>query len=79
MSQFRSLTSARASPYCVTARHSCIFEKRFFRLFCEAGLGDCTAETRSARSKEFLIKKFSELCELRAFVVNTSHGKPGIT
>jgi hypothetical protein len=26
-----------------------------------------------------LIKKFSELCELRAFVVNTSHGKPGIT
>src|SRR5262249_45564404 len=34
-----------------------------------AGLGECTAETRS---KEFLIKRFSELCELWASVVNTS-------
>jgi len=33
-----------------------------FRLYCEAGLRDCTAETRRTRSKEFLIKKFSELC-----------------
>jgi hypothetical protein len=32
------------------------------------GLGDCTAE---ARSKEFLIKKYSELCELCASAVNT--------
>ena len=43
-----------------------------FRLYCEAGLRDCTAETRRTRSKEFLIKKFSELCELWASVVNTS-------
>ena len=49
------------------------------------GLGDCTAEARPstgsgrgepveprrARSKEFLIKKYSELCELWASVVNT--------
>ena len=35
------------------------------------GLGDCTAEARRARSKEFLIKKYSELCELCAsFTVN---------
>jgi hypothetical protein len=34
-------------------------------------LGDCTAEARRARSKEFLIKKYSELCELCASVVNT--------
>src|SRR4030095_4551715 len=33
------------------------FKSRFFRLTCEAGLGDCTAEARRARSKEFLIKK----------------------
>jgi hypothetical protein len=26
---------------------------------CEAGLGDCTAETPRSRSKEFLIKKYS--------------------
>jgi hypothetical protein len=31
---------------------------------CEAGLGDYTAEARRTRSKEFLIKKFSDLCEL---------------
>jgi len=43
-----------------------------FRHSCEAGLGDCTAE---ARSKEFLIKKFSDLCELGASVVNTSSQK----
>jgi hypothetical protein len=35
------------------------------------GLGDCTAEARRARSKEVLIKKYSELCELCASVVNT--------
>jgi hypothetical protein len=43
-----------------------------FRLSCEEGLGDCTAEARRTRSKEFLIQKFSDLCELRASVVNTS-------
>ena len=33
------------------------------------GLGDCTAEARKgARSKEFLAKRFSELCELCASV-----------
>jgi hypothetical protein len=36
----------------------------------KAGLGVCTAETRRAQSKGFLIKKHSELCELRASVVN---------
>jgi hypothetical protein len=30
-----------------------------------------TAEARRTRSKEFLIKKFSDLCELCASVVNT--------
>jgi hypothetical protein len=34
------------------------------------GLGDCTAEARRARSKKFLIKKYSELCELGVSVVN---------
>jgi hypothetical protein len=34
------------------------------------GLGDYTAETRRAPSKEFLIKKHSELCELGVSVVN---------
>ena len=34
------------------------------------GLGDRTAEAQRARSKEFLIKKYSELCELRASAVN---------
>jgi len=38
-------------------------------LSCEPGIGDCTAE---ARRKEFLIKKYSELRELCASVVNTS-------
>ena len=33
-------------------------------LFCEPGLGDCTAEAWRTRRKEFLIKKYSELCEL---------------
>jgi hypothetical protein len=28
------------------------------------GLGDCTAAALRARSKEFLIKKHAELCEL---------------
>ena len=36
------------------------------------GLGDCTAEALRARSKEFLTKRFSELCELWASVVNNS-------
>jgi hypothetical protein len=31
-----------------------------------------TAEARRARSKEFLIKKYSELCELCVSVVKTS-------
>jgi len=30
------------------------------------GLGYYTAEARRTRSKEFSVKKFSELCELRA-------------
>jgi hypothetical protein len=33
-------------------------------LSCEPGLGDCSAEARRTRRKEFLIKKYSELCEL---------------
>jgi hypothetical protein len=33
------------------------------------GLGHCTAEALRARSKEFFIKKYSELC---ASVVNAS-------
>jgi hypothetical protein len=33
-------------------------------LSCEPGLGDCTAEARRTRRKEFLIKKYSKLCEL---------------
>jgi hypothetical protein len=50
-----------------------------FRLSCEAGLGDCTAEARRTRSKEFLIKKFSDLCELRASAVSIIlHRKPRI-
>jgi len=44
-----------------------------FRLWCgKQGLGYCTAEALRARSKEFLIKKYSELCELCASVVNVS-------
>jgi hypothetical protein len=46
-----------------------------FRHSCEVGLGDCTAKARRTRSKEFLIKKFSDLCELSASVVNTSSQK----
>jgi hypothetical protein len=38
---------------------------------CEAGLRDPTAEAQSARSKEFLLKKFSDLCELGASAVST--------
>ena len=34
------------------------------------GFGDCTAEARRPRSKEFLVKKYSELSELCASVVN---------
>ena len=40
-------------------------------------LGDCTAEARRARRKEFLVKKYSELSELCASVVNILHRKPG--
>jgi hypothetical protein len=40
------------------------------------GLGNCTAEALRARSKEFLIKKFAELCELCASVVNASSQLP---
>ena len=59
---------------------------KVFRLPCEAGLGDCTAEARPstgsghgepveprrARRKAFLIEKYSELCELCVSVVNAS-------
>jgi hypothetical protein len=34
------------------------------------GLGDCTAEAMRTPSKEVLVKKFSDLCELGASVVN---------
>jgi hypothetical protein len=51
---------------------------RVFRLSCEARLGDRTTEARRTRSKELLIKKFSDLCELGASVVNLLHRKPGI-
>jgi hypothetical protein len=47
-------------------------QNRVFRLSCEAGLGNHTAEARRAQSEEFLIKKFSELCELRVSVVISS-------
>ena len=48
-----------------------------FWLSCEAGLGDYTAWRLRCRtrSKEFLIKKFSDLCELGASAVNTSSQK----
>ena len=49
--------------------------KRVVRLSCEAGLEDWTAEARRTRSKEFLMKKFSDLCELCASAVNTSSQK----
>jgi hypothetical protein len=38
----------------------------------KTGLEDCTAEARRTPRKEFLIKKFSDLCELGASVVNSS-------
>ena len=44
-------------------RPNALQKKEDFRHSCEAGVGDCTAE---ARSKESLIKKFSDLCELGA-------------
>jgi hypothetical protein len=40
-----------------------------FGLSYEAGLGDGTAEAPRTLSKEVLIKKFSDLCELRASAV----------
>jgi hypothetical protein len=46
-----------------------------FRHSFKAGLGDCTAEAQRPRRKEFLIKKFSDLCELGAFVVDISSQK----
>ena len=61
----RRFTSGRNSP-----KRSP--EKEDFRHSCEAGLGNYTAEARRTRSKESLIKKFSDLCELGASVVNTS-------
>jgi hypothetical protein len=39
---------------------------RAFSHSCEGGLGDCTAKARRTRSKEFLIKNFSNLRELGA-------------
>ena len=58
---------------------------RVFRLSYEARLGDCTAEAPfdcaqdrlQARSKEFLIKKYSEICELCALWGIFLHMKPG--
>ena len=41
------------------------------RLSHEPGLGVCTAEAPRARSKEFLIKKFSERREFGASFENT--------
>ena len=46
-----------------------------FRLSYEAGIGDYTAEARRTPSKQFLVKQFSDLCELCASVVNTSSQK----
>jgi hypothetical protein len=40
-------------------------------LSCEPGLGDCTAEARRTRRKEFLIRKYSELCELCITIVQS--------
>ncbi len=50
---------------------------------CEVRLADCTAKAPfdvaqdglRTRSKELLIKNFSDLCELGASVVNTSSQK----
>ena len=53
-----------------------------FKLSCDAALGNCTAEPFDfaqdklrAQSKEFLIKKLSDLCELGAFAVDIPHRK----
>jgi hypothetical protein len=45
-------------------------KKWAFRSHFETGLGDCTAEALRTPSKEVLVKKFSDLCELGASVVN---------
>ena len=50
-----------ASEILRTLRPPCLGGEREF--------GYLTAETRRTRSKEFLIKKFSELCDLRGSVV----------
>jgi hypothetical protein len=42
-------------------------------------VGDYTAEARRTGSKEFLAKKLSDLCELRASVLNDLHRKSGTT
>ena len=42
-----------------------------------AGLGDCTAEALRAQSKEFLIKKYSDLCELGREKKSPSALRPG--
>jgi hypothetical protein len=49
-----------------------IFKNMVFRLSCEPGIGDCTAETLRTQSKEFLINKYSDLCELGVSVVKIS-------
>jgi hypothetical protein len=49
-----------------------------FQLSSDAALGNCIAEVPRAQSKEFLIKKLSDLCELCASVVDILHRKPGI-
>jgi hypothetical protein len=41
-----------------------------FRLSVKPEHGDCTAEALRTPSKEVLVKKFSDLCELGASVVN---------
>jgi len=53
------------------------FGIRIFRTWCLCGekeFGYLTAETQRTRSKEFLGKKYSELCELRVSVVNKDFG-----
>jgi len=47
-----------------------IFSPQLFTLHLSRFRRELTAEARRARSKEFLIKKYSELCELCASAVN---------
>src|SRR6266496_3392635 len=87
----RALRQSQDRGGCVR-QHDCALAETgsffwVFRLSCEAQLGDCTAEARRARSKECLIMKFSELCELciamhinsrglRKFIVQGIRGRP---